>query len=261
MSNYAKAAAGIYNPQQQAEQAEATRSRDSAVFELGQEEAKIDPSYTDAIKTQERLKSSDMARNDFTYSQALSGQRSGLLANTNRLTAEDYNSKIVGLDKERIEKKSAVAARRRMVGEQYSSILGGLAAKYAGLKSSWISDRQREDQAMAREERLMQRQRQWQLQDSANDRAFQQKMKQWEVNANKPDPAANAKAEALGSLDSAIASAAENKGKIDRFYREKVYQNLKTKYRGQLSDKDIHNLVYKQVFTDGWDKKYGFKRS
>ncbi len=233
MPNYGAQAGSIYNPQQQSEAAEATRGRNSSLFELGEEEKKIDPTYSDAIKTQVEQKNSDLARNDFTYSQALSGQTSGLLGNTNRLTAESYNGKISGLEKEKIEKKAAVNAKRRQVGEQYSSILGGLAAKYAGLKSAWISDKQREDAAIARDDRNRASDRAFAMKQEASSNAFSEKMTrltaQLNKEANAPDPQKTLAAEFSGYASSNKKSKYYHKDAVSRLTETTIIPNLQAK--------------------------------
>lgn len=140
-TDYASQASQIYDPQQQAESIGLERQKASSLQGLNEEEQTIDPYYNDAIKSAKDIRLAEGARQDLSYSTALSGQRSGLLDNQQDILGKQLIDTTGKIESERVQKKSNIAARRRLVGDDYTAGMSALAAKYAGLKSTFIADR------------------------------------------------------------------------------------------------------------------------
>jgi hypothetical protein len=255
VADYQGTANSIYDPQQQSEAVALDRQRANAELGLGEEEKTIDPYYNDAIKSVSKARDEEGYKTDLNYSTALSGMGSGLQGNEQRQLGEKKIEQTSRLESERVDKKGNIAARRKAVGDDYTAGMSGLAAKYAGLKSAYVVDAQNRDADVARAERQAAQDRQFQLQRDSASRAFDEKMTKLKMAADAPDYHANAKADALAALDAARAKGVGG----DAFYRDKVYQRLASQYKGQIGESDLKNLVYGDVFANGWDKKYGIK--
>lgn len=192
MADYGATAASIYDPQQASEASVLERGKANQQFGLDEEAKTIDPMYNDAIKSASTARNEEGARQDLLYSTALSGQGSGLQGNQQRILGEKLIETTGKLETERASKKSNIATRRAMVGDDYTAGMGALAAKYAGLKSAYVTDAQNRDADIAREAQQRKEDQAFQVQMANMSAAAQRSLAQMQINAanaNKPTPA------------------------------------------------------------------------
>lgn len=190
-NQYELNASAVYNPQQQSEEIGLDRQKAGAIQGLAEEEQTIDPYYNDAVKSATKTRQSEGYQLDHLYSSNLSGFGSGGQVNDQVKLSGQLQEGVGRLEGERATKKGNIATRRRMVGDDYTAGMSALAAKYTGLRSTYIIDAQNRDADINRAEKQRQQDRQWAVADAGSNRAFQEKMAQWQIDAdkaNKPKP-------------------------------------------------------------------------
>lgn len=159
---YAEEAAGIYDPQLNSEKVVLETNKNNNLMFLGEEEGKINPLYEKAVGNLRQTRNEEGARADFSYSDALWGQKTGLLANEQGRLGKQLESGIKETDTARAEAFQKIANRKKSYLDDFSAGLQSLVSKYAGLKNQYVVGKQAED-----------RDRAWQAAEAAKARAAQ----------------------------------------------------------------------------------------
>lgn len=166
MADYGAAAAGIYDPQMQAEQGVATASHQNTLAGLKLEGDNIDPAYATVFKNLATARNNEAARTDFHSSQAAEGNNTITLGeNEQRLQGEHYGDTIKDVSSEQANKHLGVNSRMSAENNSYSALSSALASKYAGLKSGYIQDQLKAEADRAFQEKMAN-------QKAANDQAI-----------------------------------------------------------------------------------------
>lgn len=147
--DYASVASSIYDPQLQSEETTLTRTKDANIADLDSEQKDIDPLYDKAANNLFKVRNQEGAKQDLLYSSSLSGQKSGLLGNQQRILGEDLSSDITDNENARQKAFQKIADRRKSYLDDFTAGISSLVSKYAGLKNQYISDRQAEDRQRA----------------------------------------------------------------------------------------------------------------
>lgn len=146
--DYAGQADSIYNPQATSDAATLAATRDAQTAGFDTETDTANSAYTDALATAGKARDTASANDDM-VAQTHGLWTSGLAANAQRLTYQNYVDNATKVATDRAAKLTDIGRRADAATQAYASNYGALQSKYAGLKSTYIIDHQNADATAA----------------------------------------------------------------------------------------------------------------
>jgi hypothetical protein len=147
-SQYQAQATAIYAPQESAEEStlNATQATNEAGFTSDTNAANL--AYNQSLDSQTKTEATGEDKNNF--NSAVHGfALSGLAANANRLTYQNYQDNVSKLGTSRAEKLSDIAGKQQAEETGYNDQLGALQSKYQGEEADYVATHVNDDQKQA----------------------------------------------------------------------------------------------------------------
>ena len=151
MADYAGQANSIYDPQMQADKAQAAAGYTSNLAGFTGEQTAADTAYNNALGDNTKAVAHQNDVSNFTAS-THGLWSSGLAANMIRLNEQGGANNAARIAQGRAAKLSDIASRRQGVTLKYNADMGALSSKYQGDKANYVATHQNEDAKMAAQE-------------------------------------------------------------------------------------------------------------
>ena len=148
MPDYAGQANSIYDPQLQGEQAILGASNTATQAAFSTDTNNANSAYADALKSAGSDRDTAASHNDF-VAQSHGLWSSGLAANAQRLTYQNYVDNASKIGEQRAQKLTDIGNRQTAATQSYQAHVGALSSRYAGLKSQYITGHQDADSKAA----------------------------------------------------------------------------------------------------------------
>lgn len=238
LATYQNQASSIYDPQLQADEAQALQKENTTLAGLDQETKTIEPAYQTAIRNLNDSVRGQTGQINQLYSERLGGQFSGLQGNDMGMMYSKANQQQSDIETQRANKLSDIASRRTLAQTGYQTDVGSLTSKYQGMKNQYAQSAY--DSALKEEEQ--------QRQFNANYSLEQQKLAASRASAAAQTPSTQ---QFLTQAFSGYKPAYQ--GGQSYYTEHEVIPALMANYG--MSEKDAANLAYsyrQQVFGEGY---------
>lgn len=137
LATYQAQANSIYDPQLQADQAQAQQKLNATNASLDSQQATIEPAYQQAIQNLKDTTTQNTGKINQLYSQRLNGQISGLQGNDMGMMYAKAGQQQTSLETDRANKLATIASQRTLAQQGYQTDVGSLTSKYNGQKAEY----------------------------------------------------------------------------------------------------------------------------
>lgn len=200
-ATYTAQAQSIYQPQEDAEQQTDQAAENAKQVGYATETTDTNDAYTQALADAQKATDTASAKDDFVA--ATHGLfNSGLAANAQRLTYQDFQDNVTKISTTRADKLASIASTEQADNASYQSQLGALKSKYQGEEADYVATHVNDDaKAQATQAAELQRE---------------------EISAANKEPSATDKQEGVNSQLTSLFEGYDPKNTQQQGYTEKV---------------------------------------